>query len=169
MDDATCQALRELLAAQDVAALSTLHERRDGDEPAVSMVPVAWLPGPAGTADPVVTPRALIHVSALAAHTRDLQRTPCAGLMLMAPRQPGDDPQALPRLTLQLDAAPIDPASAGYDLARAAYLRRFPRAEQTFALGDFALWRLVPRSARFVAGFGRAHPVPMALLHACLG
>lgn len=150
-----------------MAALATLHERRDGDEPAVSMVPVAWLPGPA--AGGVDAPQALIHISALAAHTRDLQRTSRAGLMLMAVRRPGDDPQALPRLTLQIDAAPIDSGSTGYDAARAAYLDRFPRAEQTFALGDFALWRLTPRSARFVAGFGRAHAVPVALLHACLG
>lgn len=169
MDDATRQALRELLAVQDVAALATLHERREGDEPAVSMVPVAWLPDPACTADTAAVPQALIHISALAAHTRDLQRTPRAGLMLMAPRRPGDDPQALPRLTLQADAAPIDPGSAAYDAARTAYLDRFSHAGQTFALGDFALWRLTPRSARFVAGFGRAHAVPVALLHACLG
>ena len=159
MDATTLDLLRALLATQDLASLATLHGDRDDVEPAVSMVPLAWLPA---------TGDALIHISALAAHTRDLQRAPRAGLMLTAPRQPGDDPLALPRLTLRADAEPIDAATPDLEAARAAYRARFPGAEQTFALGDFALWRLRPRTARLVAGFGRAHAVPLPVLHATL-
>ena len=46
--------------------------------------------------------------------------------------------------------------------AAALYLARFPQAEPTFALGDFMLVRLRPRSLRFVAGFGRAHSLGAA-------
>lgn len=149
MDDDTAAELRALVRAQPVAALGTLHATRDGVEPFVSMVPVAWLPAP--------TPQPLIHVSTLAPHTRDLQQDPQVSLMLMATLGPDDNPQALPRLTLQAQAVLLDRDSDAWAQAQATYLARFPRAEQTFALGDFLLVRLQPVSARFVAGFGRAH------------
>lgn len=155
MDAPSSAMLRALLAAQAVGSLGTLRDSRDGAEPSVSMVPVAWL---AGGAD------ALIHISTLAAHTRDLQRHPRASLMLMAPRADGDDPLALPRLTLQVDASVIDPDSPDHERAAAAYLARFAAAGQTFVLADFALWRLRPRAARLVAGFGRAHAVDLQQL-----
>lgn len=158
MDGATAAELRALVRAQPVAALGTLHTTRDGDEPFVSMVPVAWLGG--------TLP--LIHVSQLAPHTRDLQQCPRVSLMLMAALADGDNPQALPRLTLQADATELPRDADGWPAAQAAYLERFPRAGQTFALGDFRLFVLQPRSARFVAGFGRAHGLTAAALQLLL-
>lgn len=117
------------------------------------MVPVAW---PAGWAD------AVIHVSALSPHTRDLLADPRVSLMLVAPRAPGDDPLALARLSLQADAEVLEPDTAAHTTAQAAYRTRFPTAEVTFGLGDFRLVRLRARSARFVAGFGRAHALGAA-------
>ncbi|ODU98065.1 MAG: hypothetical protein ABT20_18300 [Rubrivivax sp. SCN 70-15] len=151
MDADTEAALRELLGTQTVGALGTLHRGHGGVEPFVSMVPVAWQ-----GAD------AIVHVSALAQHTRDLREDARVSLMLTAPRVAGDDALALARATLQADATVIDRASADHGPAAAAYLARFPQAGQTFALGDFMLVRLRPRSLRFVAGFGRAHSLSAA-------
>lgn len=159
MDDDTASSLRALVAAQPIAALGTLHRTREGDEPFVSMVPVAWLPGAVAVA----------HVSRLAPHTGDLERSPQASLMLIAPRKEGDDPQALARLSLQVRAELLPRDSPADEAARAAYLARFPRAEQTFGLGDFVMVRLEPRSARYVAGFGRAHGLTAAALAQLLG
>lgn len=157
MDAAAAADLRALLQAQPIAALGTLHAGADGMEPFVSMVPVAWWPG---TAD------ALIHVSGLSPHTRDLLTDPRVSLMLVAPRVAGDNPLALARLSVQCRAEPLAPESAAR--ARAIYGARFPEAEQTFGLGDFRFVRLSPCSARFVAGFGRAHGLTAAQLTALL-
>jgi hypothetical protein len=82
--------------------------------------------------------------------------------MLLAPRTAGDDPQAVPRVTLQAEARELGAGSAAATAAAAVYRARFPRAGQTFALADFALFELLPQSARFVAGFGRAHALTAA-------
>jgi heme iron utilization protein len=146
MDADTQAALRGLLRVQPIAALGTLHRSHAGVEPFVSMVPVAWLGA-----------QAILHVSALSPHTRDLREDPRVSLMLTAARAEGDNPLALARVTLQANAAPLAAGEDDRVSAAAAYLARFPQAEQTFALGDFMLVRLRPRSLRFVAGFGRAH------------
>jgi heme iron utilization protein len=162
VDGADEAALRALLAAQPIGALGTLRAPAAGRgaagdggldaEPVVSMVPVAWLPGRA---------QALIHVSALSPHTRDLLERPRVSLMLVAPRSAGDNPLALARVTLQADAARIAPGTAEHEAARAAYLARFAEAAQTFELADFSLFVLAPRAVRFIAGFGRAHAVAL--------
>jgi hypothetical protein len=152
MDAETTGALRALLAAQPIASLGTLHRRPraagGGVEPFVSMVPVAWLPGSAD---------AIVHVSGLASHTRDMLEHPQVSLMLMEQLAADGNPQALPRVTLQAEALPIAKDTPEYEVAQGAYLARFPSAEITFGLGDFQLFRLVPVLARFVAGFGSAH------------
>jgi len=38
-----------------------------------------------------------------------------------------------------------------------AWLVRFPAQAINFELADFSFWRIAPRDARFVAGFGRIH------------
>ena len=142
MDDDISAPLRRLLAERPVAALATLHR----GEPAVSMVPFVL---PAGGT------RLFIHVSALATHTRDLLDHPRVGLLVTA-ETGSASPQALPRVSLQADAAPLPRDGAEYAAARAHYLARFPDAAQTFELGDFRLFGLQPVSARLIAGFGRA-------------
>jgi putative heme iron utilization protein len=159
MDTETADALRALLAAQPIGALGTLRGADKGQpEPHVSMVPVAWLAGTEGT---VGTADALIHVSTLSPHTRDMQSHPRVSLMLLCARTPGDNPLALARISVQADARPIGPDEPDYARARAAYLARFEQAAQTFELGDFALVRLAPHAVRFIAGFGRAHGVAL--------
>lgn len=139
--------LRRLLDRQAVGALATLH----GDEPAVSMVPFAlFAPAEGGT-------RLVIHVSALAPHTRDMQRHARVSLLVMADAEPGLMAQARPRVALQADAAELPRLAKEHAAAKKAYLARFPDARPMFDLGDFSIFVLTPLSARLVAGFGQAY------------
>ena len=142
MDTEHAQALRRLLHEQDVAALGTLRRA----EPFVSMVPFAVLPGGA----------LVVYVSRLAMHTRDMEEHPGVSVLVMAPRSAEVSAQALARATLQADAHPCAPDDPHYAAARAAYLARFPDSEMMFGFADFSLFRLVPRSVRFVGGFAQA-------------
>lgn len=161
LTDADLQLLQALLRSQRLAALATLHR----GEPAVSMVPFVLLP-PCGSA--------VVHVSRLATHTKDMLEQPAVALLFVAEAQvaetqareppqpggqPGDahNPLARPRLSLKGRALPCPPESPRYAAARAAYLERLPEARELFEFPDFALFAIEPVSARFVAGFGRAH------------
>jgi heme iron utilization protein len=143
VDAEAAQSLRRLIERRPIAALGTLHQ----GEPAVSMVPIAWLDG--GT-------RIAIHVSTLAPHTLDMRGHPRVGVLVMDEPGPQAPAQAVARVALQADAQFLERESPEYETARAVYLGRFPEAGITFDLGDFSLVTLKPRSARLVAGFGRA-------------
>lgn len=146
MDAVQTTALRELLADQTVASLATLHRGR----PAVSMVPLAWLPGQG---------RLVIHVSALATHTADMLATPEVAVLVTAAPSPGLPVHALPRVSLQGTARPCPGESSDHAAARAAYLARFPDVEPLFGFSDFSLFVIEVRSARFVGGFAQASSV----------
>ncbi len=140
--------LQQLLRQQKVAALATLHR----GEPAVSMVPFVLLPE-CGSA--------LVHVSRLATHSKDMLEHPAVALLFMAEAQADsqadDNPLARPRLSLKGRALPCPVDSPRYAAARAAYLERLPEAQELFSFPDFSLFLIEPLSARFVAGFGRAY------------
>lgn len=138
------QALRSLLGTQRVAALGTLG---DDGLPFVSMVPFAVVPG---------SGQVVIHVSGLAAHTRNLQRMPQVSLMVMQAEVTGEPVHALARVTLEGRAHVLEPGSAPWTAARAAYLVRFPEAEPMTELGDFRFVGISVAGARQVAGFGAA-------------
>ena len=140
-------ALRELLHTQRVAALGTLGP--DGS-PQVSMVPFALAPQ-AGCL--------VLHVSALAAHSRNLQTAPAVSLMVMQAEVAGAPVHALPRVSIDCTAAVLEPGGDTWQLLRSAYLARFPEAEPMTQLGDFRFVALQPRAARHVAGFGAARSV----------
>jgi putative heme iron utilization protein len=138
------QALRTLLTSQRVAALGTLDA--DG-MPFVSMVPYA-LDQP--------STQLVIHVSGLAAHTRNLQATPRVSLLVMQAEVVGAPVHALPRVTLDGLATVLELRSTPWDEARTAYLARFPEAEPITQLGDFMFVKIQILGARQVAGFGAA-------------
>lgn len=142
------QALKQLLKAQDIAALGTLHR----GEPFVSMVPYALLPDG----------RLVIHVSQLATHTRDMQEHAGVSVMVLGQRAPDALPQEQPRASLQGVAQPCAEDAAEYPAARQAYLARFPHSEEMFGFGDFWLVLITPRAVRFVAGFAQAWSVTAA-------
>lgn len=150
-------ALRELLGQQRVASLGTLD---DDGAPFVSMVPFALLPS---------TGELVIHVSGLAAHTRNLEQRPRAALMVCQAEAPGEPVHALARVSMDVTALPCTVGTDGHAAARDAYLARFPEAEPMTALGDFRFVRLQPAGARQVAGFGAARSVDAAELRAAIG
>lgn len=152
------RALRELLSLRRTGALAT----RDASDPAmpwVSLVPYAI---DAASGD------LIIHVSALAAHTRNLECHPRTALLVAAAETPGEPVHALARVSLDLLARTPEHGSADWASARRAYLDRFPEAEPMTELGDFRFVRLSPLGARQVAGFGAARSVDAEELLALL-
>jgi heme iron utilization protein len=140
-------ALRMLLNTQRVAALGTVGE--DG-HPFVSMVPYSI-----NRADGTV----VLHVSGLAAHTRNLERMPRVSLLVLQPEVTGKPVHALPRVTLDGVASVLEVNSAAWTRARNTYLARFPDVEYMTELGDFRFVAISVTGARQVAGFGAARSV----------
>ncbi len=135
--------LRALVCARSVAALGTLQ----AGDPYVSMVPYAV------SADG----RAIIvHVSRLAAHTRNMQQESCVSVLIMESEGPDKLPQSLARVTIQGRARSVTPDAPEYEGAREAYLSRFADAAELFEFADFGLFLLEVRSARYVGGFAQA-------------
>ncbi|TAM41704.1 MAG: pyridoxamine 5'-phosphate oxidase [Burkholderiaceae bacterium] len=139
--------LRTLLQVQRTAALGTT-----GNDGAafVSMVPFAAEP----TSGCVV-----VHVSALATHTGNLQVRPTVSLLVVQSEVPGQPVHALPRVTLEGEARVLAPDSLEGQACRAAYLARFPEAEFMTQLGGFQFVAVRITRARHVAGFGAARDV----------
>jgi putative heme iron utilization protein len=137
--------LRSLLQGRHVAALATLHDGR----PYASMVPFA-----------ATTPGGrlwiVIHVSGLAAHTRDMRSVPEVCLLLTAPESAAVPPQALPRVSITGRATFVPADDPTHGPLKDAYLEKFPEAAELFQFTDFTLVAIEPVSARFVAGFARA-------------
>lgn len=138
--------LRTLVHGRTAAALGTLHQ----GAPFVSMVPFALLPD--GTAF-------VVHVSGLAAHTKDMRTDPRVSLLVMQAEGEGTDTQALARVSVQGEASECANGTPAEAAARAAYLARFPEAEPLTSFGDFAFFAIRPAQARFVAGFAQAMSV----------
>ncbi|MEO8119997.1 MAG: pyridoxamine 5'-phosphate oxidase family protein [Rhodoferax sp.] len=136
--------LRTLLTTQRIAALGTLG---DDGLPFVSMVPFSLEPLGACL---------VIHVSGLAAHTRNLQASPNVSLLVMQAEVAGEPVHALPRVTLIGQAVVLARDSVEWAQSRAAYLARFPEAEPMTQLGDFMFVAIHSTGARQVAGFGAA-------------
>jgi heme iron utilization protein len=135
--------LRNLFQGQQIAALGTLH---DG-EPYVSMVPFALLSSGRGF---------VVHVSRLAAHTKDMLAHPAVSLLVVAPQRPEVPAQALARATIQGQARQCTDADSDHAEAKRGYLARFPQSTDMFGFADFSLFVIVPRTIRFVGGFAQA-------------
>jgi putative heme iron utilization protein len=140
-------ALRSLLNTQRVAALGTLGEDKRAF---VSMVPFA--------VDRTLA-ALVIHVSGLAAHTRNVQDTPQVSVLVMQAEVVTEPVHALPRVTLEGDARVLEPNSPDWISARTAYLERFPDVEFMTQLGDFRFVAIALTGAQQVAGFGAARAV----------
>ena len=138
--------LAALVHRRRAAALGTLH----AGAPFVSMVPYAV----AREGDAF-----LVHVSRLAAHTKDMLADPRVSLLVMQAEGEGVDAQALARLTVQGEARELEKGSQDEREARGAYLARFPEAAPLTEFGDFSFFAIRPVQARFVAGFAQAMSV----------
>ena len=151
MDAQAERTLARLIRSTRIAALGTL---RDG-EPNLAMVAYAF-------ADDFSA--FYIHVSKLGKHTADMESDPHVSLLITETDDGRADPQTLARVSIRGTAEIVPRTDLGYIQVKNIYLDRFPEAEQLFSLEDFNLWKITPKSGRYVAGFGRAFSVePEAL------
>ena len=134
--------LQQLIHGRMIAALGTLHQ----GAPFVSMVTYAVARDGSF----------ILHVSRLAAHTRDMLDNPEVSLLITESEAAGKMPQALARVTVEGRAEMFDRDSQRHIDAREVYLSRFPDAAPLFEFSDFNIFIIKPVSARVIAGFGRA-------------
>jgi len=97
-----------------------------------------------------------VHVSRLAWHTQDMSHDPRVALSIAETDDRRADPFTLVRVSIRGEAMQITGGP------RDAWLARFPEQAINFQLADFSFWKIVPRDARFVAGFGRIHNLSAA-------
>jgi putative heme iron utilization protein len=154
MDVATGRSLAQLVRAERIAHLATL---RSG-APLVSMT--LYMPSPDFSAF-------YVHVSRLAWHTQDMQHDARVALSIAETDDRRADPFTLMRLTIRGEALNIANDASDFDALKAAWLARFPEQAINFQLADFSFWKISPRDARFVAGFGRIHNLSAAELARC--
>lgn len=146
--------LERLFQDRITAALGTLHN----GAPFVSMVPYAVARDGSF----------VLHVSRLAAHTRDMIDNPAVSLLVSEFEVAGEMAQALARVTVQGKAKILERGSEQYVAAREVYLSRFADAAPLFEFSDFDLFVIEPVSARLIAGFGRAETLSGEALTAAL-
>jgi len=108
----------------------------------------------------------LVHVSQLAWHTQDMARDARVALSIAETDDGRADPFTLMRLSIRGAAVQLP---GDQPALRRSWLQKFPEQKINFELADFSFWRIVPRDARFVAGFGRIHNLSAAQLAACSG
>jgi putative heme iron utilization protein len=100
----------------------------------------------------------LLLISDLAEHTKNLKREPRASLLFDATAGLAD-PLTGARVTVLGEVAPVADARL-----MERYVARHPSAAAYRGFGDFRLWRLAPRRAHLVAGFGRIHWIEASAL-----
>lgn len=128
---------RRVLRTAATGSLATLNP--DGG-PFASLVSVATT----STGEPIFL------ISALAVHTRNLDRDRRASLLLTGPGGEDGDPLAGARLTLVGEVVESDDP-----VVRRRFLARHREAEGYAGFGDFGFRRLAIASGHLVAGFGR--------------
>ena len=129
---------RRLLRGAASATLATLG--REG-HPHTALVTPAIAPDGAP----------LLLLSTLSEHTRQLLHDPrCSLLFQGTPAE--ENPQTTPRVSLSGTAERVEDAAL-----KSVWLARHPYAAPYADFADFFLWRVAPRSALMVLGFGRAH------------
>jgi heme iron utilization protein len=143
MDDDSQLKLARLIRNGRIASLGTLRQ----GAPFVSMV--------------LYTPAVdfcafYIHISRLAHHTQDILQDPRVSLMIVEVDNQEADAQTLARFSIMGHAAEIVVDSDEYIQVKDHYLEKYPQAEPLFDFKDFAIFRIQPESARYVAGFARA-------------
>ncbi|NUM76492.1 pyridoxamine 5'-phosphate oxidase family protein [candidate division KSB1 bacterium] len=136
------QNLARLIRMQRIAAFGTLRE----GAPLVSMILYAVSPDFA---------QFYIHASRLALHTQDILNDPRASLMIAETDTGEKDPQTLARVSIRGEVVAIPTTHSDYAKAKTVYLEKFPDAAFNFTLGDFSIYKITPRTARYVAGFGK--------------
>jgi putative heme iron utilization protein len=145
MDSQTRELLARLIRSERIAHLATLR----GGAPMASMT--LYMPEADFGAF-------YVHVSRLAWHTQDMQQDARVALSIAETDDRRADPFTLMRVSIRGEALQISEGP------KEAWLARFPEQAINFELADFSFWKITPRDARFVAGFGRIHNLSAAAL-----
>ena len=148
MDSDSSRLLAELIRKERIAHLATLR----GGAPMASMT--LYLPAPDFSAF-------FVHVSRLAWHTQDMAQDGHVALSISETDDRRPDPFTLMRVTIRGEASQTN------QNLKDEWLARFPEQAINFTLADFSFWRITPRDARFVAGFGRIHNLSPEELKRC--
>jgi putative heme iron utilization protein len=98
----------------------------------------------------------IVQASRLARHSQGLTSGASFSGVIHRPDAEDADPLQTPRVLLEGVVDTLDGDEPAREVARRAYLRRFPSAAVTAALPDFSVFRLEIRGGRVVGGFGRA-------------
>jgi len=140
MTNPHCGAARALFQQETSAVLCSSHAGHDG-WPFGSIVPYAVLP----------SGDAVVFLSDIAEHTKNIQREPRVSLFVADPAA-RDRPQAGARMSVMARArrAEGDEEKA----AEAAYFARFPGAQAMRSAHGFRVFVLATVQIRWIAGFG---------------
>ena len=144
-------ALARLIRSERIAHLATLR----GGAPMASMT--LYLPAPDFSAF-------YVHVSRLAWHTQDMAQDGRVALSIAETDDRRADPFTLMRVSVR--GSSVQYMDENGEMKK-AWLARFPEQAINFELADFSFWRIAPRDARFVAGFGRIYNLSAAELCTC--
>ncbi|HKC31622.1 MAG TPA: pyridoxamine 5'-phosphate oxidase family protein [Burkholderiales bacterium] len=150
MDADTGRSLAGLIRKERIAHLGTLR----GGAPLVSMTLFMAEQDLAAF---------YVHVSRLAWHTQDMLQDPRVALSIAETDDGRPDPFTLMRVSIRGEASQLP---ADQQELKRLWLARFPEQAVNFELADFSFWKIAPRDARFVAGFGRIHNLSAADLRA---
>lgn len=145
--------LIHILTTTRIAALGTMRD----EAPRVSMV--AFLPAQDFSVF-------YIHTSRLAQHTVDMQKNKQVSLLIAETDDGRADLQTLARLSIRGVAEFMENGEPGYTPVKERYIERFPASAPLFKLGDFGLWRIKPKGARYVAGLAKAFNLTIESLQA---
>ena len=151
MDADTAALLASLIRHERITHLGTLR----GGAPLVSMT--LYMPEQDFSAF-------YVHVSRLAWHTQDMHQDARVALSIAQTDDRRPDPFTLPRVSIRGEALNLANEGEVFATLRKAWLQRFPEQAINFELADFSFWKITPRDARFVAGFGRIHNLSAAEL-----
>jgi heme oxygenase (biliverdin-IX-beta and delta-forming) len=138
--------LKNLIERERIAHLGTLR----GGAPLVSMT--LYMPEQDFSSF-------YVHVSRLAWHTQDMLQDARVALSIAETDDRRADPFTLMRVTVRGEASQLKNEGEEFGELKKSWLARFPEQAINFELADFAFWRIAPRDARFVAGFGRIHNI----------
>ena len=108
-----------------------------------------------------------VHVSRLAWHTQDMLKDARVALSISETDDQRADPFTLTRVSIRGEALQISNQDPESEKLKQSWIKRFPEQKINFELADFSFWRLAPRDARFIAGFGSIHNLSAVQLAEC--
>lgn len=145
--NASDDALQDYLALRKQIKSAQLATLAHDGLPEASHAPLVWYDG-----------SCYLYLSELAGHTRNLQRNPALGLLLIEDEAGARNPFARRRISMQGRVTSIARDSELFPRVLAEFRRCFGKIMAMIEpLPDFHLFRIDIRAGRFIRGFGQAY------------